>query len=53
MAADETARTRRVVGGMVAVIVLSVVLALLASLALPDPPGPRVLRGRAGEVTVP
>jgi len=27
--------------------------ALLASLALPDPPGPRVLRGRAGEVTVP
>jgi len=46
-------RTHRVVGGMLAVIVLSVVLALLASLALPDPPGPRVLRGRAGEVTVP
>ena len=46
-------RTQQVVGGMVAVIVLSVILALLASLALPDPPGPRVLRGRAGEVTVP
>lgn len=49
----KTRRKRRVVGGMLAVIVLSVVLALLASLALPDPPGPRVLRGRAGEVTVP
>jgi hypothetical protein len=35
------------------VIVLSVVLALLASLALPDPKGPHVVRGRVGEVTVP
>jgi hypothetical protein len=49
----KTQRKRRVVGGMAAVIVISVLLALLASLALPDPPGPRVLRGRAGEVTVP
>ena len=46
-------RSRRVVGGMLAVIVLSVVLALLASLALPDPKGPHVVRGRVGEVTVP
>lgn len=46
-------RKRVVVGGMAAVIVISVLLALLASLALPDPRGPHVVRGRAGEVTVP
>jgi len=46
-------RSRLLVGGMLAVIVLSVVLALLASLALPDPKGPHVVRGRVGEVTVP
>jgi hypothetical protein len=44
---------RVVVGGMAAVIVISVLLALLASLALPDPRGPHVVRGRVGEVTVP
>jgi hypothetical protein len=46
-------RTRVLVGGMLAVIVLSVLLAMLASLALPDPRGPHVVRGRAGQVTVP
>ena len=46
-------RARRLVAGVAAWIAVAVLLALLASFALPDPEGPRVLRGRAGEVTVP
>jgi hypothetical protein len=46
-------RTRRLVGGIAAWIVVAILLALLASFALPDSKEPHVVRGRAGEVTIP
>jgi hypothetical protein len=50
-----TARRRRrhLVGGIAAWIVVAILLALLASFALPDSKEPHVVRGRAGEVTIP
>jgi hypothetical protein len=45
-------RARRLVAGVAAWIVVAVLLALLASFALPDPDGPHVVRGRGGEVTI-
>jgi hypothetical protein len=46
-------RARRLVAGVAAWIAVVVLLALLASFALPDPNGPEVVRGRSGEVTIP
>ena len=46
-------RTRRLVGGFAVWIVVAILLALLASFALPDSKEPHVVRGRSGEVTIP
>jgi hypothetical protein len=41
-------RTRRLVAGLAAWLVASVILALIAAAALPDPEGPHDVFGRAG-----
>jgi hypothetical protein len=46
-------RGRRLVAGLVAWILVAVLLALGAAIALPDPPGPRDVYGRAGHVHIP
>jgi hypothetical protein len=46
-------RTRRLVAGLAAWLVGSVILALIAAAALPDPDGPHDVYGRAGHFHIP
>jgi hypothetical protein len=50
---ESARRARRLVVGMVAWIVLAALVAMAAAVALPDPPGPRDVYGRAGHVHIP
>jgi hypothetical protein len=50
---DRRRRTRRLAAGLAAWLVASVILALIAAAALPDPDGPHDVYGRAGHFHIP